>query len=315
MTYKTARAISALILFAGLASAARADLLRNDTTQFAVLGQFSNNQTNFNNGQINGDIGIGTPRAFTASNGSVVGNIRFSGALNVSGLSGGAIPGPGPYAVSGGGTVSGGVFANDSTVGSAITYSNDLGQALGGNSGTALTIGSGGSVNVSAGTLGTTASVDGNALGTYRVFTVTSVNFPNGIFTINGSSSDQVVLNISSSANFHGQILLAGGIGTDNVIFNMVGGDYAAHTGGPTLDVQTNGLQTFATWLDPNGAMSATHTALFGRFFGGDTVNQQIVSGAFITAPPTQFPAPSALALLGMGALAARRRRGVRRMS
>ena len=83
---------------AGLALAtldARAALLNSDTTQFAVLGQFSNNQTNFNNGTITGDIGIGTPRQLTFSNCSLVGNVRFSGASNVSGLSGGGIPGPG----------------------------------------------------------------------------------------------------------------------------------------------------------------------------------------------------------------------------
>src|SRR6476661_5392351 len=54
--------------------------------QFAVLSQFSNNQTNFNNGTITGDIGLGSPRQFTASNGTVTGNIRFSGASNTSGL-------------------------------------------------------------------------------------------------------------------------------------------------------------------------------------------------------------------------------------
>src|SRR4029077_14224196 len=137
--------------------------------QFAVLGQFSTNQTNFNNGTITGDIGIGTPRQLTFSNCSLFGNARFSGATNVSGLSGGPIPGPGPYTVSGGGTVSGGVFANDPVVTNAITYTNDLSQALGGNAGTNLSITSGGSINASAGALGTTASVDGNALGTYHV--------------------------------------------------------------------------------------------------------------------------------------------------
>src|SRR5215471_18921443 len=84
-----------------------------DAQSFAVLGQFSNNQTNFNNGTITGDIGIGATRQFTISNASVVGNVRFSGTVNQSGLSGGAIPGPGPYTVSGGGTVSGGTVAND----------------------------------------------------------------------------------------------------------------------------------------------------------------------------------------------------------
>lgn len=315
MTHTTTRsalshtpgALAAVALLAASAGLARADLLSPDTLQFAVLGQFSGNQTNFNNGTITGDIGIGSPRAFTASNGSVTGNIRFSGASNVSGLSGGAIPGPGPYTVSGGGTVSGGVFINDPVVTSAITYSNDLGLALSSNAGTALAqIGTGGSVNVSAGTLGSTAIVDGNALGAYRVFTVGGVNFPNGTFTINGSASDQVVFNLSSNSNFHGQIILAGGLISDHVVFNMVGGNYAGHTGGPTLDVQTNGLLTTGTWLDPNGAMSATHTDLFGRFFGGDTVNQQIVSGASITAP---VPAPATLPLFSAGLLAVTRRR------
>jgi len=54
-------------------------IVGTDAAQFAVLGQFSNNQTNFNNGTITGDVGIGTPRAFTISNASVDGNIRFGG--------------------------------------------------------------------------------------------------------------------------------------------------------------------------------------------------------------------------------------------
>ena len=45
---------------------AQAGFILGDASQFAVLGQFSNNQTNFNNGTINGDVGIGSPRQFTA---------------------------------------------------------------------------------------------------------------------------------------------------------------------------------------------------------------------------------------------------------
>ena len=63
----------------------------------------------------------------------------------------------------------------------ALNYVNSLSTALGGNAGTNTTIASGGSINVSAGMLGTTSSVNGNALGTYRVFTVTAANFANGI--------------------------------------------------------------------------------------------------------------------------------------
>jgi MYXO-CTERM domain-containing protein len=298
------------MLGVGLPSA-QATLLRSDTQQFAVLGQFSNNQTNFNNGTITGDIGIGAPRALTFSNCSLVGNARFSGAANVSGLSGGPIPGPGPFTVTGGGTVSGSVVANDPAVASALNYSNDLGMFLGGQAGTALNIATGGSINVAAGTLATGLFLDGNPLGNFNVFTVGSVNFPNGIFTINGSATDQVVLNVSSNANFHGSIVLAGGITSDHVVINMFGGNYTSHTAGPTLDVNTNGAVTTATWLDPNGGMSAVHTDIRGRFFGGDVQNQQIVSGADITMPPV--PAPSAVALLALGALGVHRRR--RRMN
>jgi hypothetical protein len=255
-------------------------------------------QINFNNGTITGDIGVGSPRQLTFSNCNLVGDARFSGAANVSGLSGGPIPGPGPYTVSGGGTVSGGVVANDSAVTSALNYVNSLSTALGGNAGTNTAITSGGSINVSAGTLGTTASVGGNALGTYRVFTVTSANFPNGAFTIHGSATDQVVLNIAASVNLHGQILLAGGLTSDHVVINLFGVN-------TTLDVNTNGLATFGTFLDPNGTMSAVHTDIEGRWFGGDSANMQIVSGAFITAPEGfQVPdAGSTLSLLGFASL------------
>ncbi len=179
----------------------------------------------------------------------------------------------------------------------ALTYVNALSTALGGNAGFSTAITSGGSINVSAGTLGTTAYVLGNALGTYRVFTVTSANFPNGAFTINGSATDQVVLNIAASVNLHGQILLAGGLTADHVLINLFGT-------GKALDVNTNGLATFGTFLDPNGTMSAVHTDIEGRWFGGDSANMQIVSGAFITAPQGQVPdGGSTLSLLGLASL------------
>ncbi len=284
---------------------AHADLLSTSLGQFVVVGQCSNNQTNFNNGTIMGDIGVCSPRQYTQSNASLVGNIRFSGAANTSGLSPDLDPngGSGPFTVSGGGTVSGNVVANDLVVTQAITYMNDLSQALGLNAGLNTTITAGGSINASAGTLGTTASVDGNALGVYRVFTVTSANFPNGIFTINGSATDQVVLNIGFNANLHGQILLSGGLTSDHVLINVFGGNPVTFSGGPTLDVNTNGLATFGTFLDPFGGMSAVNTDIHGRFFGGDVQNQQIVSGANISAPTTQVPEPSSLLSLGVAML------------
>jgi hypothetical protein len=303
-------ALAALLIFAG-ANRCFADFALGDALHFAVLGQFSNNQTNFNNGTINGDVGIGSPRSFTASNATVNGSIRFSGASNTSGLSGGAIPGPGPYTVSGGGTVSGGVVVNDSLVMSDINYVNNLSHDLGLEPGTNTTISSGGSVGLGSGT------VDGN---NNRVFTVTSVSFPNGIFTINGSASDFVLFNVNvSTVNnpaFNGAIVLSGGITSDHVLFNMFGGNYTTHTGGPTLTISTNGATTTGIFLDPNGGMQINNSVLNGRFWGGDTTNQQIVSGADINAPPfPSVPEPSelvallAMSLAGLGGMFFFRRR------
>jgi len=283
-------AVALILVMAMPASATFVDDL-NGALNFAVLGQVPSSgtpQLNYNNGTITGDIGIGNPRTFTISNASLFGNIRFSGVSNTSGLTPDPDPGsnPGPFTVSGGGTVTGGVFANDPTVTPAINAMNFTSAKYGGEAGTSLTITSGGSINASAGTL----DASGN-----RVFTVTSnVNFPNGTFTINGSASDFVVININTgtNTNLHGQILLAGGITSDHVLINVVGTN--------ALDVNTNGLSTFGIFLDALGTMSAVHTDIQGRFFGGDSSNIQIVSGANITSPP-RVPEPATLFLLGVG--------------
>jgi hypothetical protein len=303
-------AVGALSLFALGAPQANATLITPLVSEFAVLGQFSNNQTNFNNGTITGDVGIGSPRQFTASNASVVGSIRFSGAANVSGLGGPSpIPGPGPYTVSGGGTVSGGVFAFDAGVTNALNYTNDLSQALGGQAGTALTLNSSQTINASSGAVGSVASVDGNPLGSYSLFTTSSVSLSNATtLTINGSATDQVVIDVTdNNPAFNGMIVLIGGITSDDVLFNMFGGNYTTHTGGPTLTISTNGEITTGTFLDPNGGMQINHSVLDGRFFGGDVTNQQIVSGADINAPPKivllSVPEPGTIVLVLAGML------------
>jgi hypothetical protein len=307
MRVTTFLALIVVALVCICAASARADLLNPFASQFAILGEAtSGDQTNFNNGTITGDIGIGSPRQFTISNASVTGNLRFSGATNTTGLTPDPDPSGsnGPFTVSGGGTFNGKVIANDSAVTSALNYINDLSVAVGANAGAHINISSGGSINASAGMLGTTASVDSNPLGTYRVFTVDNANFPNGTFTVNGSASDQVVLNIGFNANLHGQILL-NGITSDHLLINMVGGSSSTLSGGPALDVNTNGLQTFGIFLDPFGKMSSDSTDIRGRFFGGDSTNQQIVSGFNITAPAAQTtPLPSAL-LAGLALLGA----------
>jgi len=175
---------------------------------------------------------------------------------------------------------------------------------LGSEAGTALTLTSSQTINASSGVL------DGSG---NRVFTSTSVNLNNAsILTINGSASDYVVVNVTdSNPAFNGQILLAGGITSDHLLFNMFGGNYVTHTGGPTLTLSPNGQTETGIFLDPNGGMQFNHGLLNGRFFGGDTVNQQIVSGASIVAP---VPEPSCFALAGLvtGLCLARKRRASR---
>jgi len=283
----------ALALVAGISSQARATFTLGGAAQFAVLGQFSNNQTNFNNGTINGDVGIGSPRQFTASNGTVNGSVRFSGASNTTGLTPDPDPGsnPGPFTVSGGGSVTGAVVANDATVTSALNDMNNLSLTLGGEAGTNLTLTSTQTILATSGTLDGTGN---------RVFDTTSVNLNNATtLTISGAASDYVVINVTdNNPAFNGKIVLTGGITADQVLFNMFGGNYTTHTGGPTLTINTNGQVSTGIFLDPNGAMQMTNSVLNGRFFGGDVANQQIVSGDTINIPESSSAALAALGLL-----------------
>lgn len=241
--------------------------LAND---YAVLYEGNGGNTlNYNNSEVTGDIGIGlTGKAALNGPGTITGDIDFSAANT------------GQYSDSGV-TVTGGVNYNVANVTSGLNTVNALAQTLGGEAGTSITVASGGSINASSGMLDS---------GGNRVFTVGSVSFPNGTFTINGSASDYVVLNVGSAAAFNGAITLTGGITSSHILINMTGGNYTTLSGGNTLTISTSGLTTTGIFLDPNGDFQINHSILDGQIFGGDTHNVSIVSGADIVYTPNTVP-------------------------
>ena len=155
-----------------------------------------------------------------------------------------------------------------------------------------------------------TFSASGTGYTNVRVFNATSFSLNGGkILTINGDANgDSVVLNITSDTNFHGNVILTGGLTPDNVLFNFVRGQFNL-TGGTYLCVSldngggaTNLSQ--GIFLDPNGTVSVDTSNVFGRVFGGDSHNFQFNGPGNLTAPLsiasptlTTTPSPTAVTL------------------
>jgi hypothetical protein len=183
-----------------------------------------------------------------------------------------------------------------------MNYLNNTSQTANGFAGTSVAINGNQTLNASAGAVFTLN------LQLVHVFNASSfTNGGNQTLTINGSASDLVVINLGGLGNiqFHGGIAFTGGIGADNVIFNMGGGNFVTNTGGASLDINNNGGAAGVAqgiFLNPNGAISLVNADIFGRVYGGDAHDFQFVSGVNITVPGGQVPdAGSALALLGIG--------------
>jgi hypothetical protein len=294
----------ALLSFAEAATSGRAsDLLPGTSSTYGILYEGNGGNTlNFNNSNLTGNIGIwdggaGSNSGKFAGNGpgTINGNINFSD------------PNTGQFS-NNGLTINGSVQFSQSDVGPNLTAINSLSQSLGLEAGTSTTISSGGSITASNGML------DG---GGHRVFTVSSISFANGTFTINGGSGDTVVLNIAGSVGnngLNGNVVLAGGITPDHVLFNFTpstsnlntyNNDYATLSGGPTMTISTSGLTTTGIFYNPTGDFQVNHSNVNGWIFGGDTKNVAFVSGANLTVPNV-VPEPATVvlslsALVGIG--------------
>jgi hypothetical protein len=264
-------------------SESRAGFALGAASGYAVLVDANTNDFQMtSNSSVTGNVGIGSPiTAVGLAGGTITGNLDFSGAA----------PSGGPNF---GGTVGGTTSTNVSAVSTALSVASSLNTVLGAEAGTSLTVsGSGQVINASAGTL------DGSG---NRVFTVAANAFNNNFtgITINGTSSDFVVINIlngTTNENLGGAVKLTGGITSDQVLFNFVGtsGNLSS---GPTNNAIVNGV-----WLAPNMKINVDSVTITGRLFGGRSgQDYSIVSNAFVIQPTAALdPEPSTISLLGVG--------------
>lgn len=253
-----------------------------------------------------GNIGIaGTGQLGLSGPLTINGNIDFSGSVNPTGYQT-TTP---PYTAGGNVTVNGTITGGHANVQTDMNNLNSLSATLGAEAGTSVALANGVNINAASG------KIDGMG---NSVFSVSSINAPNGNLTITGDGTHKVVVNISASADasFHfNTVTLLGGLTSNDVMFNFFGGSSSTLSGGPGLDLNSNGQTIAGIFLDPYGDISLVSTILDGRLYGGDSHNEQIVSGGTLVAQqiPSAPDAASTSLLLGMAlsgvALVARRQK------
>jgi uncharacterized repeat protein (TIGR01451 family) len=275
-TFSLGAALSYAILFEGGGSNNTLDI-KQSTTNVTGSGP--------SQGGGIGNIGIGM-----AGQSKVTGNSTINGRLDFSASN------TAQFSSDRGNAITGGENYNVAAVTSALSTVNALNTALGSLTGPSPTINGNTTINASDGTF----YASGTGYTNVRVFTITAFNLNNGqTLTINGDpNGDSVVLNFPGSTNFHGNVVLTGGLTPDNVIFNFVGGNLSG--GGPTLDLDTgSGASSLAQgiFLNPNGRISVSSANILGRVFGGDSqdlpFNSSNITAPINAASPTLTTTPS----------------------
>jgi hypothetical protein len=282
--------LAALVLLLGTGQFSYAGFSLGDAANYAVLYEGSGshnlqiNSSPVNGSTILGNIGLGienggAPQAQLNNPAVINGNINFAGAVNVN---------------NSGAVVNGSINGGVGSVETDLNNLNSLSSTLGAETGTpvAINIGNNGSqtINASSGTL------DGSG---NEVFTVTGLSFVNGsTLTINGTASQNVVLNFNFNSHFSGTINLTGGITPNQVLFNLIGG--ANLTNGDTLQFAANNVTQSGTFLDPNGTIQVNSVNIIGHVFGGDSSDMQIVSNGTVAVPEPRTYALLALGLVGV---------------
>jgi hypothetical protein len=299
------KGVGSLVILAFLNSSqlAHAQFSLGDAANYAVLfeGGGANALDVSGPDTLSGNLGIGNPAGgtVTTAGANLSGSLTLTGTVDLNlAAQQYAASGNGSYQNSA--TYIGGTIDSVTGVGQVQTdlnTLNTLSTTLGGESGTSL------SVNINNNQGATINASAGDIQGGNSVFSVSSWNFGNGaLLTINGNGVDSVVINFAGSVinnpSFGGTITLTGGLTANQVLFNFTGG--SGLTGGPTLTISSNGEKEYGTFLDPNGDMQIDNSVLDGHFFGGDTHNDQIVSGATIIAPVPE-PAPVGFLAISLG--------------
>jgi hypothetical protein len=285
---------AALLVGLCIVSPAHAGFSLGAAANYGILVEPNANNVQSSNGTVPGNVGIGQGLTgqFQNSSGSIVGNVDFAGTANVQNP----------------GLIAGTISSNVAAVTSALDTVNNLASTLGAEAGTSITIniGNNGSQTIQA----SSGKLDGSG---NEVFTVSgglnlNSNSETTGLTINGTSSQFVVINFASLQNLNGAILLTGGLTSDNVLFN--------YTGGGNFNPSSNHHTLSGDFLAVGAKVTWNAVTLDGRLFGGSSGNDfQINSGFNLTQPISAIPEPASMvmgstsALIGLGCAWRRYRR------